>query len=624
MRGQIPPLALVQAPPSPLPPVPLRKDSFEAKLIGFGSTVWRRLQTPFAMRGLNLNPLSSSSKDPDDLLRRIIELAGEGLQQAQVKRTELDCTNPFHDKLDRALCRNVPLGHEIQRLTPQQCQQTREKLGELNDFLGEYLIAIRQFANSKEENGASLEDYMQKTIKEKYSLDFSKQFLFSQMGSFDLVYVRYLLSGLYKLSATLENPSSLKPPSSPIDEYLSRVLRSFKVLLDLQGLTRTELKQKIKEMEESDPGILDRKIDNFIIERLMEGCSSLIQFHFQNAELLAENLHVPPNSENSDGPTIINEFRDRYEQLGRLLRRIVASTVSKELEGVKPHVTDSHMRSRFDRALIVAQVTFDQLWEVSEKIECSTLGSMPENNIQPNLVDFLQLMEAFASRREIQDEISELPKVDRDAIWRALTPIYERAEKLTERVRHLQKLQDEYSALSTEGKSSKWETYYDNMQSERRHISKEVHALRNQASQLKLDLPIRLTSTQERIATGIMGGGLGWGVVKLGSFFGPWGAVASASLTALAYVKTFKQPEEKVLVPLAASFLALSNPALAPVIGAASGAGVGLRIKQAFQSDILDKVTHRVQGFIDQGNKLSEKPSFYQPAIGWLKKTIGI
>ena len=70
-------------------------------------------------------------------------------------------------------------------------------------------------------------------------------------------------------------------------------------------------------------------------------------------------------------------------------------------------------------------------------------------NISADLVSFLEIMKVFANRREVQNDLEELKGADKNAFWRLLTPLYERAAEIQETVLELQELQDDYPVQAT-------------------------------------------------------------------------------------------------------------------------------------------------------------------------------
>ncbi|HSX10849.1 MAG TPA: hypothetical protein VLF94_03945 [Chlamydiales bacterium] len=284
---------------------------------------------------------------------------------------------------------------------------------------------------------------------------------------FALAIARFLNKQLDKL----KHSSPTTPPAPlPGTEILPGIIKKLQMVIELEPLkTQSELKQKFKEFDEGK-GFLDKKIE----EGIQEGISEASRFLFdylnnaaQSGELFANLLELscaPFSDQTTDPAALVTEYKKERDKLkkdaGDLFKKTIRESVEKKLTRPKLEAEKKATEQAFLNGQKIATETFGSLRQLCErmapKIDRSAQAPTPENNVQADIAIFLQNMQVFANRKELQDRIKGLQKGDRDAIWRLMTPFYEKAVQLEEKVLHLQELQDQYPAHIAVGNKLKF------------------------------------------------------------------------------------------------------------------------------------------------------------------------
>ncbi len=219
-------------------------------------------------------------------------------------------------------------------------------------------------------------------------------------------------------------------------------------------------KELRKAIERGEKGFLDKKIENAIEIATVDAGNILFNYLNESAksgELFANLLELaakPFSGEAKDQKALEAEYREENLKFGRLaeevVQEIVSSAVAKQVNGEDPDAAKKVAKASFAARKEITNYTVEQLRDLcelmGEKIAESALSPTPDNNVQNDIATFFQIMQVFANRKEVQDKIESLAKVDREPIWRILTPIYERVAKIEERMLQLQEAQDYYPA----------------------------------------------------------------------------------------------------------------------------------------------------------------------------------
>ncbi len=287
---------------------------------------------------------------------------------------------------------------------------------------------------------------------------------------------RFFVRQLEQFQLELEKPPSNKTPNKPAaqvpgTEMLSATIKNLMISLELQGLENPiELRKKFESFEsdtlwaalKNGPDNLTRKTaENGIIES-----AHLLFTHLnktaRSGELFAQLLELSLASFSAserDKALLEAEYREEKFKLertvGSVLRKLISKTVSEKssefINGPKTESSQQVATKSFHAQKIVTDKVVEQLGvicsEMAPKIERSAHAPLaPENNVQTEIGSILQIMQALASRKELQEELTNIQAIDRDAVWRVLNPLFTRAEKIQERVLKLQELQDKHPA----------------------------------------------------------------------------------------------------------------------------------------------------------------------------------
>lgn len=277
---------------------------------------------------------------------------------------------------------------------------------------------------------------------------------------FALEMTRFLNTQMETLRTNFDPTSNSTPPQLPGTEIISPTIKNLMLVLDLEQLkTQPELRRKFQDIE-TGKWFADRKIEDIIQEGIKDACHYLfnhLNTTAKSGELFANLLRLscaPFSAQGKTHAVLMAEYKEEQLKLkrsaGDLFQKIIHSAVAKKVGGSKPEDAKKTAKDAFDDGQTVAKKAFDELKKLcekmTEKIDHSAQAPIPENNVQPDIAAFLQIMQVYANRKEIQDRINNLQGVDRDAIWRLVTPLYERAAKLEKKILGLQELQDEYPA----------------------------------------------------------------------------------------------------------------------------------------------------------------------------------
>lgn len=281
---------------------------------------------------------------------------------------------------------------------------------------------------------------------------------------FTLAATKFLTERLEIFREKLEKDIRSKPAEAlPGTEIIQQVIKNLKLVLDVEDFkTQPEIRKKLKQIEAGN-GYIDRVVETIIVEGIKIGCHSLfdhINETAKSSELIAQLLKLacePFNGQVKDPRLLLAEYKDEQAKLSRvsnaLFDTIINTEIAKKSNPTKSVEEKQLAKDAFREGKIVTQLTMGKMVELSQimgaKIAQSANGPTRENNIQVEIATFLQLMQSFANRKQIQDNINSLSKHDREAIWRELTPLYTRAIQIEEKIMKLQELQNDYPSHTT-------------------------------------------------------------------------------------------------------------------------------------------------------------------------------
>lgn len=280
---------------------------------------------------------------------------------------------------------------------------------------------------------------------------------------FSLALTRFLNRQMESLGESLEGGPSSDEPSLklPGTDDLRETIKHLKMVLDLEQLrTQPELKRRFLEID-NGTGMVDEQVHLAIQEAIVQACHKLLDHLSRMArshELSSTlfQLSCAPFSEQERDPEAVRaEFNEEQLKLERgaerLFRKFIERAVATTIKG--PQADDAKKAAKaaedaFREGKQVADTTFDELQrlcaQMTQKIDRSAQDISPNNSVQTDIALFLQHLQVMANRKELQERIERLSPADRDAVYRKVTPFYERVAGLGEEVLRLLELQYEY------------------------------------------------------------------------------------------------------------------------------------------------------------------------------------
>jgi hypothetical protein len=289
---------------------------------------------------------------------------------------------------------------------------------------------------------------------------------------FSLALTRFFTKRLEELRKELKNPASREAKSEgkfPGTEALPETIKYLKIALALEGpevegsdvevaQTPLELRRKFEEIEK-DKGWGFKPIISKSIEKSINDAGDLL-FRFLNKEAqsgklfanLLELSTAPFSGEQNDPTLLAAQYKEEKSKLERtaegVFKQLVNKGVSEVVNGTDTKESEQTASDSFDDQRVVVHKSVEELSAIctrmAQKVERSREAPTPENNVQTDIASVLQIMQALASRKELQEEFKNVKGVDQNAVWRVIVPLIERTESIQERVLKLQELQDHY------------------------------------------------------------------------------------------------------------------------------------------------------------------------------------
>lgn len=327
---------------------------------------------------------------------------------------------------------------------------------------------------------------------------------------FALAITKFLNKQMDNLREKLDSPSTTPPPPQlPGTELLSPVIKELKMVLDLEPLkTQHELRQKFQEFK-NEKWFKEKFVEESIQDGIKDGCYFLFDFLNETAKSRELFAHALRNAcdlfavHPVDRTALMAEFNEEQLKLKRTSREIfeklIDKTVEKKVSPIKPEEKAKQItKEAFADGQIVAKKTFDELTKLCEQMNLKVANS---SNIQTEIASFLQIMQVAASRKETHERIEKLEPVDRDAIWRLSTPLFEKAAHLEERLLHLQELQDYYTSHVEAVKhlntlKEVLETVHNQLDTQPRHLGKLIDNLQKPCKEIRKILGERAPLTR--------------------------------------------------------------------------------------------------------------------------------
>lgn len=284
---------------------------------------------------------------------------------------------------------------------------------------------------------------------------------------FSLSMTRFVTSQLEQLYLSLQEEQSeggSKPKHLSGTEQLPTLIKNLKTVLALEPHnTSIELKNKLTELENANETsgynplhIINKNVDNQVAEGIEQGINDAGQalFHYINktaksGELWARMLELscePFSGETSNPRDLQAEYAEEQTKLERtakvVFKELVRQSVAKifKSQGSKPLAIDSFRKQKTVSSKIVKELN-RVCSAMSRKIDAAAQGPSSENNVQLEIVEFLQIIEVFAKRTEFQEKTNGINGVHQNEIWRTFNPIFNQARRLQEKLTNLQTYQ---------------------------------------------------------------------------------------------------------------------------------------------------------------------------------------
>lgn len=421
------------------------------------------------IKTLTTNLIDKTSNARTEVFHKLLENANQFLI-GDIQATERFAAGKGHGDVERY--RNEEIERHYDFSLPGLCQKFTEKwihpdmepvpiFSSLHDIpiLGLLFKGLQWFVNRfiiqravKAALPKALEEIVKKGLKatEPHNLPFS------------LHITRFLTSRLEKVRAELEHGGGSEPTKILVrTELLSPVVKNLMKVLELEKhSTSSELKKKLKEIESDNEWFsVKEEIEDGIVDAGNLLCK-IFNETAQSGELVAqlEDLAIEVFSkEHRDPELLAAQYQEellKFERVAGEVAEKIIHTAIKKRNGDKSENAKKGEKDSLEARQTVANKTMDELTELckrmTEKINQSASSPASEqHNVQTDLTAFFQIMQVFANRKEMQDGLQSLGVADQDAIWRIVTPLYQRAARIQERVLHLQELQDHYPSHAT-------------------------------------------------------------------------------------------------------------------------------------------------------------------------------
>ncbi len=264
---------------------------------------------------------------------------------------------------------------------------------------------------------------------------------------FAIALTEFFTTQLKKLRDTLDT-EQYSPPADPLfedDEMLRATIELLMQDLKLEGkFTPSQLQKRI----ESSLGWVDGKVLTEFKESLIEASNTLFQYldtTARSGELVNTLLSLslkPFSYEDKTEAMLEAEFNEKYAQFEELATHVFQRLVrsSKPHEAAFQHAYDS-ARFDFAKQLTVLDVLVEKANKTCDQIREKVASA---KNIQSDLAELLQTLKVLGSCTKLKEELEKIDPTHRNEIWRHLTPLYKRIEKITAHVRTLQDNQTLY------------------------------------------------------------------------------------------------------------------------------------------------------------------------------------
>jgi hypothetical protein len=419
---------------------------------------------------------------------------------------------------------------------------------------------------------------------------------------------------------------------------LSPVVKELIKALDLETNekyhppTSAELKNQITEIDSGEkdpkPCRLGRKLDQMVEESIEEGLEEggNLLFNYldgitKSGELFAKLLELssaPFSGEFKDAETLKAEYaqeQKKLEDLGEeIVAKIVTNSIDKTVKGADPEKTREIAQESYRDGQTVASKTMDKLTEICTRMTETIAIPGQEKNVQTDIASILKIMQIFADREEIHDEIAKLDATDQNAIWQIVTPLYKRAVKIVERLLCLQ-------TLLTDPNHADMTRTMGEISNDVKDLSREI---KDAQANIYAPLP---PLWAKKLGFAVIGGAIGVSLPLLGgsvgSLLGPvgtflgtaLGTTASASIYPVAHHLSGLRntsPDTGLKAVAAATPFAAASYLFGFPFAMASGAAAGLTYDKAMQAYGRGTVRPRVDRIVKNANIFLKSPRVWK------------
>jgi hypothetical protein len=278
---------------------------------------------------------------------------------------------------------------------------------------------------------------------------------------FSISMTQFLTKRLEQLFTKIKTGMDSSPSKDkfPGTEMLPTTIKNLTLTLALQGATTPlELRNKFEQIKKNKSWNLDKTIADKIELAIVEAANKLFGYlheTVESGELFANLLELaeePFFGKEKNPSLLLAEYKEEESKLRRTAKSVFEELIRKTFaERFYRKDTESSQKiaaDLFDSQKIVINKTISSLKDVCDRMKDKIAQSQQEpkleNNVQTDITSLLQILHVLSSRKELQEELTNINEVDRNAIWRTLNPFIERTAKIQERILRLQELQDHY------------------------------------------------------------------------------------------------------------------------------------------------------------------------------------
>lgn len=264
---------------------------------------------------------------------------------------------------------------------------------------------------------------------------------------------------LGKMSVSTEPKAPSKPPIElPGTEQLPAVIKNLMIALQLEPFdNKIEIKNKFDKIEQSQ-NFFDTKVQDGIETGIKVGFNYLFNFlnNPETAEQLLSSLvqsaSKPFSGEQPRNPNELNETYEKEYALmestaSKAFEQLVRPVIKDFLHGPQHDITQKNETNTFVNLKNEANASLFQLSDLCERMQLKLNGHLAES-MQPEIAAFALTMKKFSEEEVLHFEKGNLDAPGKNALQRAMNPIYSRAQSLLRKLLYLQEYENQAIELN--------------------------------------------------------------------------------------------------------------------------------------------------------------------------------